>query len=54
MHAAHLFANVGLKDFFFSSSGLNIEWEIPQTVGNPDPYLKPRGGTRRKCSNKRI
>jgi hypothetical protein len=55
MHAAHIFVKAGLKDFFFSSlSNLNDTWEIPQTVGNPDPYLKPRGGTRRKCSNRRL
>jgi hypothetical protein len=55
MHAAHLFQRAGLGDFFFSSlSGLDPSWAIPQDVGGADPYLKPRGGTRRKCGNRRI
>ena len=55
MHVAHKFVNAGLKQLFFSSfPTLNPNWDIPSTTGNPDPYLKQRGGTRRKCSNKRI
>ena len=55
MHIAHVFADVGLKDFFFNClPELNRKWEIPANVGAPDPYLVPRGGTSRKCSNKRI
>ena len=55
MHVAHKFVNAGLKQLFFTSfPTLNPDWDIPSTTGNPDPYLKQRGGTRRKCSNKRM
>ena len=54
MHLAHIFVQRGLHDLFFEATGLSREWKVPPDRGGADPYLRPRGGTRRKVSNKRI
>ena len=54
IHLAGTFASHGLADLFFEATGLKREWEIPPNTGGPDPYLKPRGGTKMKKSNKKI
>ena len=54
MHLAGTCIERGLSSLFYAATGLNPEWRVPPDTGGPDPYLKPRGGTRRKCSNKRI
>ena len=54
MHAAHLFVERGLAGLFFDGTGLDPGWAVPGSTGGPDPYLKPRGGTKMKKSNKRI
>jgi hypothetical protein len=54
MHAAHLFIDRGLSSLFYEGTGLDPEWCVPTGCGGADPYLKPRGGTKMKKSNKRI
>ena len=54
MHACHLFARAGLEGLFFEGCGLDPDWAVPSDTGGPDPYLKPRGGTKMKKSNKRL
>jgi len=54
MHLAHVFVDRGLRDLFDQATGLSPDWEVPDGPGGPDPYLKPRGGTKMKKSNKRI
>ena len=54
MHAAHLFIDHGLSSLFYEGTGLDPEWCVPTDTGGADPYLKPRGGTKMKKSNKRV
>ena len=58
MHLAHRFApphcDLDLMDLFYDATGLPRDWEVPPTAGSGDPYLKPRGGTKMKKSNKRL
>ena len=54
MHVAHIFIARGLGAFFFECTGLNPNWDVPPDCGKQDPYLRPRGGTKMKKSNKRI
>jgi hypothetical protein len=39
---------------FYEGTGLDPEWCVPTDTGGADPYLKPRGGTKMKKSNKRV
>ena len=54
MHAAHMFETAGLLQLFFEGTGLDPSWTVPPGAGGQDPYLKPRGGTKMKKSNKKL
>ena len=57
MHLAHVLVAHELGDVFFqslASSGVDLSWQVPPNAGEANPYLKPRGGTKMKKSNKRL
>ena len=54
MHLASTFEAAGLLDLFYKATGLSKDWKVPEGTGGQDPYLKPRGGTKMKKSNKRL
>eukprot|EP00961_Rhodomonas_salina_P008378 113861-Rhodomonas_salina.1 len=51
MHLAHAMQARGWLDLFWAGTRLSSEFQVPDGPGGPDPYLRARGGTKRKKGN---